>query len=249
MANEFTFRIAGSYGPADIPLERLGDYLTALGELFGEQAHVHFAGLSEGSTIVHARVDAVAMPKVEKRVRSVATGEAPKVAVKAFERLDDMLRDDDATGHLAGGGRNVIHVDFPGRNRPAPIPYGPIKQASSIDGEVFRVEGRDATVHVGIMDGGETFSLEAPAPMGQALAALFRTGTVRFHGEGTWFRYGDGRWELRRFKIDRIEDDLDRSPISAAVAQLRAAGSGDWRGSPDPIGDLRAERDIGESEH
>lgn len=32
MANEFTFRIAGSYKPDDIPMERLGEYLVALGD-------------------------------------------------------------------------------------------------------------------------------------------------------------------------------------------------------------------------
>lgn len=249
MATEFTFRIAGSYSPADIPLERLGEYLTALGELFGEAAHVHFGGLSEGSTLVHARVDEVAAPKVERRVRAVAAGDAPKAATKAFERLDDMLRDDNATGHLAGGDSNVIHVDFPGRNRPEEIPFGPIKQLGSLDGEVFRVEGRDATVHVGIMDGTEIFSLEAPVAMGKELAGLYRDGIVRFHGEGTWYRHGDGRWELRKFRIDRFEGDLDAAPVSDAIARLRAAGPGRWADSPDPLGELRTERDDGASAH
>ncbi|MBX7502414.1 hypothetical protein K3181_13280 [Qipengyuania sp. YG27] len=249
MNTEFTFRIAGSYKPSDIPMERLGEYLVALGELFGEKDSVHFARLTESSTVVHARIEPPAVPKVERRVRMVAAGEGTRSARKAYDRLDDMLRSDNATGSLVGGDGNVIRVDFQGRNRPAEMTYGPIKQMGALDGEVIRVEGRDSTVHVGIVDGTESYSLEAPEAMGRELAALFRIGLVRFHGEGTWLRHGDGRWELRRFKIDRIESKLDRAPVSEVVAALREIGPGRWAKSRDPIGELLAERKGGESEH
>ncbi|MCD1591242.1 MAG: hypothetical protein ABJF09_12375 [Qipengyuania citrea] len=249
MSNEFTFRIAGSYKPDDIPMERLGEYLVALGDLLGETGSVHFQGLTESSTVVHATVENAAMPKVEKRVRLVAAGEGPHGARKAYKRLDDMLRDDNATGHLVGGEGKVIRVDFQGRNRPAELTYGPIKQMGSLDGEVIRVEGRDATVHVGVLDGTETYSLEAHESMGRELAALFRIGPVRFHGEGSWLRHADGHWELKRFKIDRIEKNLDRASLSEVFGQLRAIGSGDWSSSSDPIASLLAERGSEESEH
>ncbi len=248
MRQEFTFRIAGSYSPADIPLERLGEYLEALGELFGETANVHFGGLEEGSTVVRALVDHAAVPKVEKRVRSVAASDAPAGATKAFERLDDMLREDNATGQIASGTGNVIYVDFPGRDRPAPVAYGPIKQIGVIDGEIFRVEGRDATVHVGIMDGPRTYALEAPASMAHELASLFRSGVIRFRGEGTWYRHGPGDWELRRFKIEGIEE-LDGAPLGDTVARLRSIGAGDWAGLPGALAELADERREQDSDH
>ena len=230
-------------------MERLGEYLVALGELFGQKDSVHFARLTESSTVVHATVEPPAVPKVERRVRSVAAGEGSSGARKAYDRLDHMLRSDNATGVLVGGEGNVIRVDFQGRERPAEVVYGPIKQTGTLDGEVVRVEGKDATVHVGIIDGTESFSLEAPEAMGRELAALFRIGPVRFHGEGTWYRHGNGRWELRRFKIDRIENNLDRAPITDVVAALRKIGTGGWSESSDPIADLLAERRGGESKH
>lgn len=248
MREEFTFRIAGSLSPDDFPLERLGEYLKALGEMFGESAYVHFGGLSPGSTIVAVRVDDVAIPKVAARVRSIAAGDAPPAALKAFDRVDNMLREDNATGQLIGTGDNVIHVDFPGRDRPEPVAYGPIKQVGVIDGEVHRVEGKDATVHVGLIDGLRSYSLEAPASMGHELAALFRSGVVRFHGEGTWYRRGPGDWELRKFKIASF-DNLDSAPLSEAVARLRAVGPGGWANVPDALGELAAEREAGESRH
>lgn len=249
MSNTFTFRIAGSYTPATIPLERLGEYLVALGALLGEGSNVHFDRISEGSTVVHATVEAPAMPKVERRIRNVAAGEADAATMKAASLIDEMLRDDNATGRLSGGDGNVIFVDFAGRNRPAPVPYGPIKQIGVIEGEVFRVEGKDETVHVGIMDGPKTYKLIAPASMGQELASLFRRGLIRFHGEGTWFRHADGGWELRRFKIDRFEAELAPGPVSEAVAGLRAAGIGDWSKVPDPIAQILSDRGEGASEH
>lgn len=248
MEQSFTFRIAGSYSPDDIPLERLGEYLSALGELLGENANVHFGGISKGSTIVTARVDHVAVPKVTERVRSVAAGDAPAGARKAHARIDQMLREDNATGELFGGPNNVIRVDFAGRNRVAPPIFGPIKQLGIIDGEIYRVEGRDATVHVGVMDGPRSYSLEAPSTMGQQLAAHFRAGAVRFKGEGTWIRDENGEWQLRKFKIDAIEE-LDSAPASAAVAELRSIGAGGWAARPNAVKELLQERRDGESDH
>lgn len=97
---EFTFRISGSYSPDDIPLERLGEYLKALGELFGERANVHFRSLELGSTVVRAIVDHAAVPKVEARIQCIATGNAGAALAKAYERIDALLRDDNATGEM-----------------------------------------------------------------------------------------------------------------------------------------------------
>lgn len=249
MSNTFTFRIAGSYTPATIPLERLGEYLVALGKLLGEEANVHFDHLSEGSTVVHASVEPPAVPKVERRIRDVATGEAEASALKAAALIDDMLRDDNATGRLSGGLSNVLYVDFAGRNRPTPVPYGPIKQIGVVEGEVFRVEGKDDTVHVGIMDGQRSYKLIAHASMGQELASLFRAGLVRFHGEGTWFRHQGGEWELRKFKIDRFEAQLAPGPVSEVVSTLRKIGIGEWSGASDPIAQILSDRSEGVSEH
>ncbi|QUM70835.1 hypothetical protein [Sphingopyxis granuli] len=248
MDREFTFRIAGSYSPDDIPLERLGEYLKALGELFGERANVHFRNIEPGSTVVRAVVEHVAVPKVEARIRSAGAGDGGPTLTKAYEKIDTLLRDDNATGEIADATGNVIHVDFPGRRRIEQVAYGPIKQQGTLDGVVFRVEGRDATVHVGIMDGEKSYSLEAPASMGQQLATLFRAAPVRFRGTGTWYRYGNGTWDLRKFVIDGF-DELDDGPLSAAIASVRAAPASDWRKIDDPFGALGRERDDGESKH
>jgi hypothetical protein len=242
MSSTFTFKIDGEYKPATIPMERLGEYLEALGKLLGDTANVHFDGVLDGSVVVVARVDDVAVPKVERRVSQASYEDAPKEIVKARKRLDDLLWEDNATGRLSSDDGKVIYVDFQGRDRPKSVTYGPIKQLGTIDGEVFRVEGRDETVHVGVMDGPRTYSLQAPAAMGQALAKLFRNGVVRFSGEGNWLRHGNGNWELRWFKISNF-DVLDQRSIDSVLDDLREVGVGNWREEFDPLGALKAERE------
>jgi hypothetical protein len=248
VSKEYLFRIAGSYSPATIPLARLGEYLEALGELLGEPANVHFRAIEEGSTVARVMVDHPAAPKVDGRLESLSRGDASEQLSKAYRRIDEMLRADNATGELVGANDNPVRIDFPGRDRPEAITYGPVKQVGVVDGEIFRIEGRDATVHVGVLDGERTYSLDAPAALAQQLAQYFRAGPIRFRGEGTWFRQGNGAWELRRFKIDAFEA-LDDSPLSAAVGELRKVGPGEWGLAADPIAELLSERRRGDSRH
>lgn len=233
-----TFRIEGSYSPADMPLERLGEYLIALGELFGDQANVHFKDITAGSTIVRAEADHVVARKVIGRVNAVAAGDGSEALRKSYRKIDDMLHADNATGRIEVDGANVIFVDFAGRDRLEPLVYGPIRQPGVIDGEIVRIEGSDATVHVGVVDGARRYSLTAPAAMGRTLASHFRAGPIRFVGEGSWIRSDATGWELKRFMIDRVET-LDSKPLSAIVDELRAIGSGDWAEHPSELADLR----------
>lgn len=248
MSQEFTFRIAGSYSPENIPMARLGEYLRAFGELLGEQAYVHFEAVRPGSTVLVAAVEHVAVPKVAARVRKMAAGDCNEDERAAYRRVDDMLREDNATGQLVGRDGNVIHVQFEGRNRPEPIVYGPIKQLGTIDGEIIRVEGSDDTVHVGVKDGSRTYKLFANEARGRELAALFRAGPVRFTGEGTWQRTGGGTWELKKFRIQDFHP-LNDGPLSDAISALQGVGLGGWKDAADPLGDLAAERSDREVRH
>ncbi|WP_420381700.1 hypothetical protein [Novosphingobium sp.] len=247
MSEAYTFKIEGQYKPDDIPLERLGDYLKALADVLGEPANVHFRNLTEGSVVAHIAVDHPAVPKVAHRVMAIATNAADDKLFAAVEKLDRMLAEDNATGELLATD-NVIRVNFAGRNRPEPLVYGPMKQSGTLDGVVVRIEGRDATVHVGIVDNGRAWSLEAPSSMGRGLAALFHAGPVRFHGVGTWSRQGDGRWHLKKFVIARVEP-LDNSPLSDVIDKARRAGPSEWSKLADPHDELRRVRGGEEALH
>src|SRR5262245_47695381 len=117
MDGRYRFRIADTYTPATLPMERLAEYMTALAALLGEGAGVHFGGMEHGSVVLLANADEPVRPKVHDRIRALRDGNAPNDALKAFHQLDNLLRRDNATGTLASETQEVVIV-FPGRTRP-----------------------------------------------------------------------------------------------------------------------------------
>lgn len=241
MSGEYQFRIADSYTPATLPMERLAEYMTALARLLGEGAHVHFQAIIPGSVRLKARVDEPAQLKVRERVYAVRDGGGPKDARKAYDALDELLRKDNASGALAGDDGAII-IPFPGRTRSEPLVFGPFRQDSTLDGQIFRIGGKDDTKHVLIRDGAMEFTdLVASESIALRLRHHLFGATLRFHGEGTWFRHGDGTWELKSFRINDFEELEDR-PLSEVVASLRKVKGSTWREVPDPIRELLEDR-------
>lgn len=241
MNGEYQFRIADGYTPATLPMERLAEYMAALARLLGEGAHVHFHAIEAGSVKLKAKVDEPAQPKVRERVRAVRDGGGPRDARKAFDALDDMLRKDNASGALAGDDGAIV-IPFPGRTRPEPLVFGPFRQDCTLDGQIFKIGGKDDTKHVHIRDGAVEFTdLVASEAVALRLRHHLFGATLRFHGEGTWFRHGDGAWELRNFRISDFEELEDR-PLSEVVASLRKVKGSTWRDVPDPVRELLEDR-------
>lgn len=219
-------------------MERLAEYMSGLARMLGEETYVHFDSIVEGSVALRARVDEPARPKVRERVRGVRSGFAPADVRKHYDLLDDMLRKDNAYAALAGA--DDVVIPFPGRNRPEPVVYGPFRQHGTIDGEVYRIGGKDASKHVHIHSGDRDLSvLYANEAVALELRHHLFGGTLRFRGEGTWFRHGDETWELRNFRIDGFEP-LDGASLIETVARLRAV-TGDEFGD-DPLAELLAQR-------
>src|SRR4051812_13804049 len=95
----FQFKI-GAYSPESMPLERLAQYMAELAALLGERTAVHFHRLVKGSTVVSTKVDREAVPKVRDRMASVRSADAATDAMRAYNSLNRLLRDDNATGVL-----------------------------------------------------------------------------------------------------------------------------------------------------
>lgn len=240
MNGEYRFRIADSYTPATLPMERLARYMAALARLLGEGANVHFIGVEDGSAQLLAKVDEPARPKVRDRLCAVRDGRGPEEARKAYGTLDDMLRADNASGALAGD--DAVVIPFPGRTQPEPLVFGPFRQESTLDGQVYRIGGKDDTKHVAIRDGAVEFTkLETSEVVALRLRHHLFGATLRFYGEGIWFRSGDGSWELNVFKIRDFEE-LDDAPLAEVVASLRKVAGSAWRDVPDPVRQLLEDR-------
>lgn len=242
----YSFTISESYTPRTIPLDRLAAYIAGVARLLGENTNVHLDKIVDGSVTIRVNVDDYARPKVRERVHAISTGSAPKDALKAYQDLDDMLLKDNAVGALAGDAHDVV-VPFPGKRRPQPIVFGPFRQTGHIDGQVYRIEGKDDTKHVGVRDGDRDYgSLVTTEAVALRLRHMLWEKTLRFHGAGTWVRHGNGAWELKSFRIHDFEV-LDDAPLEDVVKRLRAVPGSDLGTIPDAVQRLLADRHEGDA--
>lgn len=201
---------------------RLAEYMVQLATMLGEPASVHFVKLQGGSTSIVHKVQPEAVPKVRERAQAVRRGDAPRDALRAYETVNRMLREDNGTGALKEESDAVI-IPFPGRKSDEEK-YTSIRQYGAIDGEVLRVGGPHKWVPVLMQAEDGLFSgCWADRLLAKQLAQhLFEP--VRLHGRGKWNRDGDGKWRLQEFVIDRF-DVLKAEPLSEAVARIRAIGA------------------------
>lgn len=215
---EYTFKI-DIFTPDTLPMARLAEYLTALAALVGHQDSTHFVAIEEGSAKLVHKVDASDAPKVERRLADVSRGVGARDALRAFHKLDELLSNDNAVGELLQG--DAIVIPFPGRTKPKPLTFPAFRQAGSIDGEVVRVGGQDASAHVILKDGNTVFSgCTLSRDLARDLAKYLYHGKVRLFGDGRWERHPDGSWKLLDFRVDRFEA-LDDAPLSEVFRDLR----------------------------
>jgi hypothetical protein len=248
MEREYRFRIADSFTPETLPMERLAEYVAAFAKLLGEKENVHFRSIERGSAVLLARIDVPAQPKVRDRLEAVRDGRGPSDARGAFDALDEMLRKDNATGTVSSDTGDVV-ILFPGRNRPEPLVYGPFRQDGTIDGQLIRVGGKDQTVPVHLRDGAIIHTgLICTPEIARRIAPHLYGPVLRVHGAGTWYRTGAGEWELRSFRIGDFEV-LDDAPLLTVVSNLRKVKGSNWNELPDPVQALLAERHGDEGAH
>jgi hypothetical protein len=234
MAIEYRLRIESDLSPETFPMGRLADYLSSLAKLLGQPSNVHFEDRLSGSSILVARVDDVVVSDVRERIQGVTTGLGPKDALKAYNEIDALLRQDNATGTLVDEFEGIV-IPFPGKARPEPIVFGPFKQDGTFDGQVIRVGGTDDTVPVHLRDSDAIHThLHASPEVARRIAQHLLGPTIRVHGTGTWFRNGDGTWELKSFKIADFEL-LSEESLSDVVRNIRKAGGSQWNEVPDPV--------------
>jgi hypothetical protein len=244
----YRFRIQESYTPANIPMGRLGEYIAAYARLLGESKSVHFVRIVEASVGVEARVDVPAQIRVAKRIEQLRTGNPDKDLRKAFDELDVMLRDDNATGSLDDGNGATI-IQFPGKTRILPPTYGPFSQEGTLEGQVIRVGGKDDTVPVHLQDGAKVHThLSTTREIARRLGQHLFDKTVRVNGTGRYTRYENGIWELISFKISDFEI-LDDAPLLEVINKLRSVKGSKLNMGPEGIAELLAMRSSGDNEH
>jgi hypothetical protein len=220
-----------------MPLGRLVEYLTDFAELLGEQKSVHLIRVEEGSTVPVMLVEREAEPKVLERLDAIQRGEAPPEAKRAFERIDEKLRKDNATGIVLSPEKAQV-IDFPGREKKEALTYGPFNQPGYLDGIPINVGGRNdpVTIHLEGLQG-ETYICLAKRSLAKQIAEHLFTGVVRVEGTGRWVRRPNGEWERVHFSATSFTP-LAGATVREAVEKLRAIPAG-WKQKKDPLRELK----------
>lgn len=223
--NQIIFRLDG-FTPAKLPSARLAQYLLDLNALLGSTSKVHFERLRKGSAQIVQWVEPSALPAVRQRAFAVKNNrdKVPEL-VEAYERLNQRLVEDNSGGKLRIGREKIL--DFPGRHTEERKIIGPVTQSESLDGQLVRIGGVDATVPVHLREG-ETFHYcTANVDTARRLAPYLYGQTVRLFGTAYWYRYPQGHWQMDHFRVDNF-DPLEDVPLSEAVAKLRSIPHDDW---------------------
>jgi hypothetical protein len=215
-------------------MERLAEYMLRFAKLLGEPERVHFVEVEDGSAVLLARTEEVAVPKVEQRLADAVRGQGDPVALKALQELDDMLANDNAVGQLIDEGGAEI-IAFQGRNRPKPLEYGPFREDGVLEGVVTKVGGKGETVPIWLQDSERTHRCGARRPLARGLAKHYDGGLLRVSGTGSWVRLATGAWLMRSFEIKSFEL-LDDAPLADVIKRLQGVEGADW--GDDPVTDL-----------
>lgn len=218
MKREEVSLIIDVFNSSTLPMARLADYLKPFAAMLGSEAHVHFERVADGSAECKAFVEPHAAPKVRERVNGVAAGSAPKVAMNAHGAIDDLLLEDNAVAHVALNGRNVI--EFPGRMRAAHETIGPVRRATSIEGQIFSIGGKDETINVYLNDGQREIKCVVSVELARRLGTHLRGARIRFFGQGMWYRI-DGSWQMKGFTADDFTP-LDEAPLDGTIKSIQA---------------------------
>lgn len=232
-----------AYSPTTIPMARLAKYMQAFATMLGHEHGVHFDHLKPGSTQVVTRIDREEVPKIDDQLDRIRRKEASQDALRAWEEIDRLLADDNATGYIyAGANQTAQIIEFPGVTRPKPIKYGPFTQEGSIDGILISVAGADQTIHVQLQNGELKYTgIETDRETARRLAKHFFE-PVRLYGTGRWLREENGGWTLRRFKVQAF-DVLKDQELTEALEALRTAQGSRWADIDDPMAALDEMRD------
>jgi len=222
MKREEVSLVIDVFESSTLPMARLADYLKPFSIMLGSEAHVHFDRVADGSAECRASVEPHAAPKVRERVNGVVAGIAPKTAMKARDDIDDLLLEDNAIGHVAINGRNV--VEFPGRMRAAKETIGPVRRGTSIEGQIFSIGGKDETINVHLNDGQQEIKCVVSVELARRLGPHLRGPRVRFFGQGLWYRV-DGVWQMKGFTADDFTP-LPDTPLDVTLKSIQATLSG-----------------------
>ncbi len=224
---------------ADLTVERLAQYLEQFARLLGNPEGVHFKELRKGSCQIVANVDIEYRKDIYDRIRSIGKDAANnKEVVKIYNKINDLLEQDNSTGSLKVPGRKTKVIDFLGVERKKEESTK-ISEEGSIQGTLYELGGLDDTINIGLRTAGYG---DVRATILKSLAEDLKVllwKEVRLFGSGQWVRTAEG-WKLSSFTVNRFEE-LDSVSLIELTSEVRELSVELWT-TNDPIQELEKAR-------
>jgi hypothetical protein len=245
-APEFRFNLGDAYPHDRFPMKRLSEYLEQITLMFGEDEHVYFIRLEEGSTVLVARTEPDYVPQLEDNLEAIVRGDAPAQRIAAFDAVRRMFREDDSEGYILTPESAKI-IEFPRSENLSDLEpvFGPFSQYEKFTGVPTWVGGEKALKRVALKErNGTNRRFDADENLAGRIAKHLWKATIRVEGTAKWLRDAHGKWILREFKASDF-DVLPDTALDEDVAALRAI-PGKWKDG-DPIHEMdiiRHEDDV-----
>jgi hypothetical protein len=224
-----------------MPGAEMAAFMTALARFLGSREHVHFTAIRSESTGIEAHVGVRGRHEVRQRLRH-STGAMAEDVRRHWDEINGMLARRGTSARLQElkhDGKIVDRALFPGAA--ARVPELPaIRDRVQAQGVLYRIEGRDRTVHIGLDDGEQRYSVIVSREQALSIApAMF--SVVRAEGDAMLTRAPDGSWEVGEITATRVEPISDLR-LTSTVAEVRTAGGLGWADEPDALNELDAIR-------
>lgn len=218
---KITFKLKGKR-PEDFTLERLAQYISVLGRLTGAPDQVRLGRIAAGSVCCQLMVKEDHYPKLVNRLASTSDiASAPDGLKKAVEEMRFMIGEDNVTAEVRASNTRIFSLRPD--ERPPGVLLGPMVQRYTIRGRIVGLEGKGSTKHARILEHGANKQISGEfrdESIATELKHHLWRDVVELTGTAKLIRHPDGAWELKEFRIDRVES-LDASTASDVFGSLR----------------------------
>ena len=214
-----------------LSLDDFADLVKRLADLLGEQEHVHFGALKDGSARILAKVEQSARQDVFVQLAKMRQGSSPAKITK----LNDYLGSKGWRGELKNADGAVI-IAFPGSPKKKPEPVQTVHQVDSLVGQVIKIGGRDDTVPMTLKtsDGAFVDVNVKGREEAKKLAQHLFGADIKVNGNATWTRDEDGQWTCSAMEVLSFEE-TDSTSLVDLFEAMRRVPNNHWHQLEDPI--------------
>jgi hypothetical protein len=232
----FSLRIKG-FTPDSLPLGRMGEYVSALAELIGDDVQASFERVTKGSAQLKVKIKDDDVDLVIKKMQLAPVSDEGSQVRRGYEKIQYLLSVDKTSAEFRPA-KGAVILKFPGAPKNI-IRLATMKEMGEINGRIIKVGGRDDTIPVAIRTPeGVIINCNSSVEMARNLKKyLLEPIDIILSGEGKWQRSEGGSWEIIDFKITGVSE-IDFIGFSSELEKVRDLGSG-W----DDVQDVDLELD------